>query len=334
MEKDNTGITITRLVLTSALIWSSGFLIFVIIEGILRLLRGSTPWLFMMLGTLFLYIVCGIGMGVVFGFTLGFLRKLFNPLRQKTEAIALVMSCCMGFLVFLFAGIFVNQWFLTHYAHPSTVSASLTLGVFSLFSSVAFYRVLTRWIPKRRLFSSYLAFSITLYAFMIVGLYINEHVLSGSFFSMDVTRVIVNIGVVMGSFVLYFLTYSMFTFISRKVGTTGNPRNLKLVIALFSILLLGGGALYSVLFSLTQEQLVEPGEGSGNKPNIILITMDTTRSDHLSCYGYHKNTTPNLDALAHEGVIFTNAYATSPWTLPSHASIFTGMYSVSAVKKK
>ena len=54
--------------------------------------------------------------------------------------------------------------------------------------------------------------------------------------------------------------------------------------------------------------------------------MDTTRADHLSCYGYHKNTTPNLDKVAQESVVFKNAYASSPWTLPSHASIFTGMY--------
>ena len=288
MEKDDNSITITRFVLTSALIWSSGLLIFVIIEGTLRFLRGSTPWLFMMLGTLFFYIVCGIGIGVVFGFLLIFLRKLFKPLRQKVEAIPLLMSCCMGFLVFLFAGIFVNKLFLTHYSHPSTVTASLTAGVFSLFASVVFYRILTRWINKKRLFSSYLAFSITLHTFMIVGLYINEHVLSGSFFSIDLTRVIVNSGVVMGSFVLYLITYSMFTFISRKAGTTGKPRYLKLVITVFSILLLGGVALYSIMFSSTQEKVVKPEERSDNKPNIILITMDTTRADHLSCYGYQK----------------------------------------------
>jgi arylsulfatase A-like enzyme len=62
------------------------------------------------------------------------------------------------------------------------------------------------------------------------------------------------------------------------------------------------------------------------KPNILLITLDTTRADHLSCYGYNRLTTPNLDKFARAAVLYKNAYATAPWTLPSHASIFTGMY--------
>jgi len=61
-------------------------------------------------------------------------------------------------------------------------------------------------------------------------------------------------------------------------------------------------------------------------PNIILITMDTVRADHLSCYGYQRLTTPNLDRLSKEAILYRNAYAASSWTLSSHASIFTGMY--------
>ena len=61
------------------------------------------------------------------------------------------------------------------------------------------------------------------------------------------------------------------------------------------------------------------------RPNIIWIVMDMVRSDHLSCYGYHHNTTPNIDKIAREGVLFENAFSVAPWTLPSHASMFTGM---------
>ena len=59
-------------------------------------------------------------------------------------------------------------------------------------------------------------------------------------------------------------------------------------------------------------------------PNVLLITLDTTRFDRLSCYGYSLPTSPNLDALAAESVFYTHAYSTSSWTLPAHASIFTG----------
>jgi len=64
---------------------------------------------------------------------------------------------------------------------------------------------------------------------------------------------------------------------------------------------------------------------SQKEPNIVLIVMDTVRADHLSCYGYARPTTPNLDRLAARGVRFENAIAPSSWTLPAIASIFTGL---------
>ncbi len=67
---------------------------------------------------------------------------------------------------------------------------------------------------------------------------------------------------------------------------------------------------------------------STDKPNVVLIVMDTTRADHLSCYGYPKNTTPVLSALARESVIYRHAVSPSPWTLPAHASMFTGLYPI------
>ncbi len=60
-------------------------------------------------------------------------------------------------------------------------------------------------------------------------------------------------------------------------------------------------------------------------PNIILIVLDTMRKDSLATYG-GKAVTPNLDALVGESVVYPNAVAPSPWTLPSHASLFTGLY--------
>lgn len=62
------------------------------------------------------------------------------------------------------------------------------------------------------------------------------------------------------------------------------------------------------------------------KPNVLLISLDTTRADHLGCYGYAPARTPNLDALARGGVLFWQAASPSPLTQPAHASIMTGMY--------
>src|SRR5882724_11930505 len=60
--------------------------------------------------------------------------------------------------------------------------------------------------------------------------------------------------------------------------------------------------------------------------NVVVVTVDTLRPDHLHCYGYPNIETPNLDALAQRGVLFENAIAQAPLTPPSHASIFTGQY--------
>lgn len=60
-------------------------------------------------------------------------------------------------------------------------------------------------------------------------------------------------------------------------------------------------------------------------PDVFLITIDTLRADHVHCYGYENVKTPALDALAHEGVRFTQAFTPSPITNTSHASILTGL---------
>ena len=62
------------------------------------------------------------------------------------------------------------------------------------------------------------------------------------------------------------------------------------------------------------------------RPNIILISIDALRADHLSCYGYHRNTSPNIDRLASQGILFKNAFSQATWTLPSHTSIFLSQY--------
>jgi arylsulfatase A-like enzyme len=58
--------------------------------------------------------------------------------------------------------------------------------------------------------------------------------------------------------------------------------------------------------------------------HVVLISLDTCRADHLSCYGYKRKTTPNIDALARKGYLFGNTTTTIPLTLPAHTSMFTG----------
>jgi len=63
-----------------------------------------------------------------------------------------------------------------------------------------------------------------------------------------------------------------------------------------------------------------------SRPNIIIFMMDTQGARNMGCYGYYRPTTPNIDLLAREGAVFLNHFVTGPWTLPTHASLFSGRY--------
>jgi choline-sulfatase len=78
-------------------------------------------------------------------------------------------------------------------------------------------------------------------------------------------------------------------------------------------LLLAGAVLWYVLLPQTPEIR-----------HVLLISIDTCRSDHLGCYGYPLDTTPNIDAIAKQGIVFENAVSPVPYTLPAHCSMLTG----------
>ncbi|MCJ7581526.1 MAG: sulfatase [Candidatus Aminicenantes bacterium] len=79
-------------------------------------------------------------------------------------------------------------------------------------------------------------------------------------------------------------------------------------------------------FSFWTNPLIYPNEKSLSQ--IILISIDTLRADHLGVYGYERETSPNIDSLAADSAMFSNVYASSPWTLSSHVSILTALNSV------
>ena len=78
-------------------------------------------------------------------------------------------------------------------------------------------------------------------------------------------------------------------------------------------------------FSFWADPVVFSPAGKGRK--VILVSIDTLRADHLGCYGYGKNTTPNADALARDAALFENVYAPASWTLPAHVSLLTSLSS-------
>src|SRR5262245_50792126 len=74
-------------------------------------------------------------------------------------------------------------------------------------------------------------------------------------------------------------------------------------------------------------RLADAAAGTPQRPNIVLVVVDTLRADHTTPYGWVVPTSPNLDAaLAKPGVVFERAYAQAPWTVPSIVSLLTGRF--------
>jgi predicted AlkP superfamily pyrophosphatase or phosphodiesterase len=87
-------------------------------------------------------------------------------------------------------------------------------------------------------------------------------------------------------------------------------------------------ALYFTVAAPRFGTTLEPPASSAPPPirTVVLITIDTLRADRVGAYGWAAARTPALDALAARGIRFTRAFATAPITLPSHASLLTGLY--------
>ena len=76
---------------------------------------------------------------------------------------------------------------------------------------------------------------------------------------------------------------------------------------------------------VVQRHELERTRADAEHPNVVLICIDTLRADRLSCYGYERETSPAIDALAQRGTVFDRAYASSSWTWPSTASLLTAL---------
>ena len=84
--------------------------------------------------------------------------------------------------------------------------------------------------------------------------------------------------------------------------------------------------IFAVLFLALMTSAATYWLVTPRRPNVILVTFDTTRADHLGIYGYQQGQTSSFDEFARTGVVFERAYAPAPITLPSHATMLTGLY--------
>lgn len=104
-----------------------------------------------------------------------------------------------------------------------------------------------------------------------------------------------------------------------QIGAHTISRRTLLLLVAVVVVLAGGAGIGGMSGTV-------PGMGAEERPPVVLISIDTMRADRLSAAGYERNITPNLDAFIRDAYYFERAYANAPWTLPSHATVFTGRY--------
>jgi arylsulfatase A-like enzyme len=95
-------------------------------------------------------------------------------------------------------------------------------------------------------------------------------------------------------------------------------------IALAVFAIVAGVSVRVIRMSIERTTVSSLAAAPANAPNVLFIVWDTVRRMDLSLYGYARATTPRLDRIARDGAVFEEAYSPAPWTLPSHASMFTG----------
>jgi len=104
-------------------------------------------------------------------------------------------------------------------------------------------------------------------------------------------------------------------------------RRKKILLAAISACVVAAGILALCVLAGRSPTPISAPDPSRERYNVVYVSIDTLRADRLGCYGYDKHpTSPVIDAVAEEGVLFENYIASAPWTTPSHISLFTSLY--------
>ena len=114
--------------------------------------------------------------------------------------------------------------------------------------------------------------------------------------------------------------------LAGKLGPGLAQKTLRLAPSIVILAITLGAAEFFRVSTYESRSIAAAPNPAAKLPNVLLLVLDTVRADHLSVYGYERDTTPNLARLAKNGVRFDAAIAPAPWTLPSHASMFTGKW--------
>ena len=253
------------------------------------------PWQWPLIAMIFgVYAVVGLLLGVACSAWLA--RNGRIPLADDHWS----LGCLL--LVVAFSANLIAAW-------PLARSEYIALGI-AVTAGVGFCGALRSQVWRQRM--AFLASPVVLSLLLLIGPWVSREALANSSGAVKTGASLLAIAAVVGMAALRRRIMSNASAYAAWEPVTGVA-----IVLLLWIGVLGKGVSAVVPAGAT------PSPG---KPNILLITMDTVRADHLSVYGYQRDTTPYLRKFAQEATVYSHAIATDGFTLPTHASIFTGLY--------
>jgi arylsulfatase A-like enzyme len=307
----------------SCFIWGIGWYFFGAMEALIKVIAKTPLHFSAVLLTLTSYALFGALAGSLFAVA----RSLkVRSWRAEHTSLFTDYSTYIGFLLSI---VLVTGLTVINKKMPALNNQTVlyTLNLIFLIACAAVYALL------RRVFSQadhtahtilFLSLCVSLYAGLLLGLFINGTLLPERLAGLSSERILVNCAVVAGSIIIFVIVYVLLRLLI-KVPALMHVSAQRMV-SIFIIGAVVGSLVYIGRQTQRDNFINQLTTILKQRPNIFIISLDTTCRDHLSCYGYSRKTTPHIDRLVPESLVFSRAYSASSWTLPSHASLFTGCY--------
>lgn len=305
-----------------------GGILFWLLEYLINVIIKSNFSFNNILLGLFIYTFSSIVYALFLGAILLFLYKLKKSLIKKVNILSFFCAIYISTILFLFSAFHINVRFLSLDHFISSILGNIGLTFIFLMLFIFLYFLLRKIDNEINVSFTFIALAVSVYVFLFFGLYINKAFLTTISTIWKVIKV--NLSLLLGAtfifIVLYYILQLLYKKIYKKLSFSLKK---KLGISVALIILM---CVISLFLKENYPIFINPNNiefrsiKRYHSPNIVLITIDALRADHLSCYGNNKINTKNIDSLAEEGVLFENAISQSPWTAPSIASLFTSLY--------
>jgi arylsulfatase A-like enzyme len=300
-------VDLLRNMLLGACVLAAALLLFglaeVTVNTAVGLYQSLSVWSFV----LAVYAVVGMIGGLAAGAAVGVWRRF--RIGPALEPIPLLIALFLAVALFVIVGLPLNDRALPGFFAPISLVANGALLLVCAAIGALVYRALA---ASRGTALGAAVVNIVFWFCLCLsaGLYIDEYIAAASASTASVIARYA--AVLVGCFVAWML-------FARALADRDGRR----WIGALAILVLGLGYLFG---DRLVGRLNPTQAGREGKPNVLWIVMDTTRPDHLSVYGYERETSPSLTKLMTDGVVFEAAVSQAPWTMPSHFQMVTSVY--------